>query len=108
MADRKQLNLYLVSRTDNGGYDSYDSFVVCCENHGQARETNPNYGLTFDKDESVWYRYNHGEKEFIGGTDWYPYGWVCGKDINSLNVTLIGVAVNDTEPGIVIASFNAG
>ena len=72
------LNLYLVERPDRPGWDEFDSFVVAAATVEEARQTRPG---------------SYG-------------GWA--RDIATLKVTLVGVAVADVKPGIVLASFNAG
>jgi len=36
-----KMYLYLVERTDKGNYDSYDSFIVCCESKKVALKCHP-------------------------------------------------------------------
>lgn len=79
------LNLYLVSQTENNGYDTYDSFICAAESETSARAIHPN-----------------------GPNNWgefYP-SWASSPD--HVTVELIGTAPPGVAPGIIIASFNAG
>jgi len=80
------MNLYLITRNDNVGYDEYDAAVIAAETEEAA-------------------------KSFIvdGNEIW---GWTQNyssdpKNID-ISIELIGVATPDIEAGILIASFNAG
>lgn len=81
------MNLYQVTRLDNGGYDSYDSFIVCCESEDVARKTHPS-STTWDDD--------------------YSHGWVKLSKIGNLEVEFLGTADPKIEEGVILASFNAG
>lgn len=83
------MNLYLVSQNANVGYDTFDSFVVCCENEEVARNTNPHDGQPINwKD------------------NWTTSGW-CNR-IEDVQVMFLGVADLSVERGVVCASYNAG
>ena len=81
------MNIYKVERTDTVGYDEFDSFIIIAPSLDIARETNP-----------------RGEPVDNGSFS----SWVSRKDIDSLEITRIGVADEDQQPGIVLASYNAG
>ena len=70
--------LYLIERTDDVGFDEYDSAVVCARNEDEAKTTDMGYGghLTH-----------------------------CLKNID---VKLLGPADSNVELGVVCSSFNAG
>lgn len=74
------MNIYLVSRTDDWGYDDYDEMVVIAGSAIQAKD------LTMIE---------HSRK--------YS-GWVKSK--NLLEAKKIGTT--DKDPQIVLESFNAG
>jgi hypothetical protein len=79
------VNLYLCSQNQNSGYDVYDSFICAANSADEAKNTLPNGGY-------VW-----------GGS----YGtWCVSPDY--VDVKLIGVATDNVEHGVVLASFNAG
>lgn len=78
------MNLYLIYQTQNKGWDTYDSAVVCAPDEETARHINLN-----GSDESAF----HG-------------CWCSGPEY--VHVVRIGVADSDVKPGVVCASFNAG
>ncbi len=71
--------LYLISQDVNDNYDTYDSAVVAAENEEMAR------------------------KASVGTIGMYGT-WVSPENVK---VRLIGKAVKGTEPGVILASFNA-
>lgn len=77
------MNLYLLSQTENRGYDTFDSCVVCAPNEEQAKTTHPCGGL-----------------DYVAGS-----GWASPENVTA---HLIGVADPSVNAGVVIASFNAG
>lgn len=124
------LNLYLVERTDYISYDKYDSFIVCCANEQEARETHPeDDSLVFNKEKLCWNetrRYDEKIGNEIGKI--YCRGflskehdhniktehsvscgsWICGCSISHLKIILIGKADSSIKKGIILASFHAG
>jgi hypothetical protein len=78
------MKLYRISQTQNPNYDTYDSAIVCADSEEQARNINP-----------------EGDR---WGERWSAW---C-KTPDDVSVELIGTALDDAEPGIVLASFNAG
>ena len=80
------MNLYLISQTENEGYNTYDSAVVCAETEEKARMIHP-YIIDW------------------GGGD-EMYGTWC--DAEDVKVELIGSAVLGTKlPEVICSSFNA-
>jgi hypothetical protein len=77
------MNLYLLSQTENRGYDTFDSCVVCAPNEEQAKTIHP-----------------RGDLNYVSGR-----GWASPDNVTA---TLIGVADPSVKAGVVIASFNAG
>lgn len=91
------MNLYLLSQKENDNYDTYDSVVVAANTEDEARLIHPdcNTNLSFPplrSSEECW------EDEF---SRW------CSAP-NKVNVQLMGIAVEGTKSGIILASFNAG
>lgn len=76
------MNLYLITQNVNTGYDTTDSIVVAAESEQDAATVKP------------------------VGTENYCGSWV--GSISDLKITLIGVAIDGIEQGIIIESFNAG
>lgn len=104
-------NLYLVSRTDiySDQWDYYSSFVVCCSTEDEARETHPSDDLMkYIKDRLVWGDYRTKNVRYFGNSKKNNQGWVLGKDICHLTVTLIGTASKTTERGIILSEFVRG
>ena len=82
------MNLYRISQDVNNGYDTYDSAVVAAKNEAAAKETHPNGGRWQGTDSGAWCTWAY--------------------DLDDVKVELIGTAVPGTEPGVIVASFNAG
>ena len=79
------MNLYLISQDENNDYDTYDSVIVAAESEKTARLINP---------DNLW--------------EWRdPYSSWCSSP-DKVHVKWIGVALDGTEEGIILASFNAG
>ncbi len=76
------MNLYLLTQTDNRGYDTYDGLVVAAEDEQQAKLITPEYG---------------------------DFGYRAWADSpQSVTVKYLGEAKEDTQQGVILASFNAG
>jgi hypothetical protein len=91
------MKLYLVRRTDDVGYDEYDSIVVAANDETEARNTHP-YGSDYKWTGKVWTRHN----PVYGRTD--DATWA---DPETLTVEPIGTA-NEGVAGVICSSFNAG
>ena len=81
------MNLYLISQTDNTGYDTYDSAVVCASSAEEARFIHPARWMT-----GAWWEEEEDD---------------CWAKPHRVSVLLIGKA-HDAKPGVICASFNAG
>jgi hypothetical protein len=81
------MKLYLLKQTDNNGWDTYDSCLVCAENEADARTIKPE-GDVFEENNQTW------------------SDWAFSKD--SITCEEIGDANEKQERGVVISSFNAG
>ena len=80
------MNIYLISQSENGGYDTFDAAVVIAESEEAARNIHP----------SSW------------NTDWsdkWDRSWASKPEL--VAVKLIGTAINK-DAGLILASFNAG
>ena len=93
------MNIYAVSRTCPHDYDEFDSFVVVCGTALEARHTHPSPNC------EVWSSEKGDWVDTDGEVSRY-HGWV--SEVENLMVVHIGVALPNAEPGIVVASFNAG
>jgi hypothetical protein len=99
----KKINyLYHVSQTINGGYDTYDSFIIACKTPREAQYTHPNDNITWNKEKGAWYFQYKGSINPPCEVD--PGGWCLP---NAVMVKCIGVAGRGVK-GILISSFNAG
>jgi hypothetical protein len=81
------VNIYLVSQTQNCGYDTYSDFVVCAKNEEEARNANPINGKQIDWSKP-------------------QYEWCSGPE--HVTADLIGKAAKGIKAGVICASFNAG
>jgi hypothetical protein len=81
------MKLFRISQTQNENYDSYDSAVVAAETEDVARAMNPYRGTPndFAENSDVWCS--------------------CPEEVQ---VEYLGEAVEGTERGVIVASFNAG
>jgi len=86
-------NLYTVEWVDewSGGWDTYDSMVVCASSERDARNWHPGGCLM----------------EQVNADDKHP-SWCHPSKTHLLEVHHIGTAVATLEPGVIAASFNAG
>lgn len=82
------MKLYLVSQSVNNDYDTYDSFVICCNNEDEARKSHPSGRVLEHEDKFLFY-------------DWTD-------EQENINVKYLGEADQDLPAGIVCSSFNAG
>lgn len=87
------LYLYLISQTENGDFDTYDSAVVVAPDEETARQMDPATGEPVDWDDVQ-------DKPSDSRT------W-CSA-LQHVVVRQIGVAREGMTPGVVCASFNAG
>jgi len=83
------MKLWLITQTENEGYDTYDSAVVAADTEEAARHIHPS--MSYLKPVPVW-----------GGSysDW-------ASSPNKVSAKHIGEALEGVE-GVVCASFNAG
>jgi hypothetical protein len=79
------MNLYLISQTENIGYDVYDSAIVAAESEEKAKLINPD-------------KYNDFTSTYSS--------WCSSADL--VKVTYIGIAAEGITTGVILASFNAG
>jgi len=97
------MNLYLISQSVNGGYDTYDSAVVAAKSEDAAQKVSPSEYYVWHDDGGWHFKYSDGSEKAEGA---HRYDWA---EPSKVKAELIGVAVDGTEAGTVIcASFNAG
>lgn len=89
--------LWLISQTDNSGYDTYDSAVVCAATEQDARLIHPDADSRWSGDAWVYES---------GLAVWMDNGWTTPEKVA---VEQIGIPSTGVREGAVIcASFNAG
>ena len=95
------LKLFLIEQFAVDGYDTYDSAVVAAADVESARRIHPGQHCEWSAftGNGCWISRRDGEPARID--DWAPH-------IDSVSVRCIGDAVDGTEPGVILASFNAG
>ena len=105
------MNIYLLSQSEVDGYDTYDSCVVAAENEEDARQIHPSEFVTHVKDGKFMGTYSDTALNGKAGKEYENdngYEWVSYRDINLIEVKLIGVADEGIKRGVICASFNAG
>lgn len=130
------MNIYLLSQTENDGYDTYDSCVVIAENEEEAKTIHPANNEHYNNEYYYNYQYSVKYNRFVDlkeyteenldkqveiMTDWYDFetdtldallsdaGW-C-KYPEAVTVKYIGEFkgnLEDYPARIICASFNAG
>ena len=102
------MKLFLLSQTENRGYDTYDSCVVCAEDEKSAKRITPS---------GDYYKYNEELKVFHWwcniGTEKEQYNpedlcktWAT--KIESISVEYLGEAKEKSKSEVICSSFNAG
>jgi hypothetical protein len=90
------MNLYKITQNSNRGYDTFDSAIVAAPDEGTARFIHPemSWGDSFSTERNI--------KKWEDGWD----AWAGSPQ--EVTAELIGTAVEGTETGVILASFNAG
>jgi hypothetical protein len=91
--------LYRLSQTQNRGYDTFDSCIVCAPDEDTARNYHPS-GQVFYHRREVW---ETAYDRVLWADAW---GWANNPE--AVTVERIGIADETTQVGVVCASFNAG
>lgn len=100
------MKLWLISQTENTGYDTYDSAVVAALSEKAAMHTHPSefscggWGPLNGHDTWRGQYSSSGAFYESGNGDWAPPQKVTAQ--------LLGNAIKGTKAGIICASFNAG
>lgn len=92
------MNLYLLTQSENTGYDTFDSCVVAAPDEATARTIHPRNDIRWD---GRGWLYSDGDYGYAS-----EYGWAFTPE--GVTVEHIGVTVADRPVGVVCASFNAG
>lgn len=80
------MKLWLISQTENRDYDTYDSAIVAAETADEARTIHPE-GKT---------------------SDWTGTYRTWARSPDAVGAVYIGEAKPEQNPGVILASFNAG
>lgn len=98
------MKIYKIYQTVNNNYDTYDSAIVFAESEEQAKRICPNTFYEVGDNDHYYFKYDNGTKkdkgEFPSFFDWAP--------VKDIQVEYVGEAKEGTEPGVLLASFNAG
>lgn len=80
------MKIWLLSQTENGGYDTYDSCVVAAPDEESAKKIHP------------------------GTCDWEKDNWMrnWASKPENVSVLYLGEAKDGLDAGAILASFNAG
>lgn len=76
-------NLYLLTQTENTGYDTFDSCIVAAKDENEARTIHPSRNPE----------------------NWGDDTWCSSPE--KVTVTLLGTATNEVSFGVVLSSFCA-
>ncbi len=79
------MNLYLITQNDHTGYGTYDSAVVAAESAGLAMMIHPSGKSWAESDRSNW-----------------------ADSFASVQVRVLGSALDDVQAGVILASYNDG
>lgn len=97
--------VYLLTQDTVRGWDTYDSMVVIAESEEAAKRIHPWEGVF----------YNESIETFCFHRSWDPdnrnevyHGDTWPHNLSEIKVERIGVADENSKPGVVCASFNAG
>ena len=79
------LGIYLITQTDNLGYDTYDAAVVCAPDAETAKRMHPRDGMI---------------------ANWHDETWASKPE--QVTAFRIGEAADECQQGLVLGSYNAG
>jgi hypothetical protein len=96
--ERSMNKLYLLTQTEQRGYDTYDSMVVSAKNEEHAKTMCPSSNYVWEND-SWHFQFTSGAHSKTQRTDWT-------NNINNIAVMYLGET--EVRTGIILASFNAG
>ena len=89
------MNLYKLTQEDNDGYDTYDSCIVAAENEERAKLIHPCL-----EDSNPW-------TPNLFDWAWNRKDSVWADKPENVTAELIGIAIDGTESGVILSSFNA-
>jgi len=86
--NERYMKLYLLTQSENRGYDTYDSCVVCAESEEDAKTIHPS---ECRRDKPWEYKWDE---------------WATSPD--KVECQELGESNDEQERGLILASFNAG
>lgn len=99
----------------NGGdyNDSFNEFIVCCEDETKARQTHPGETWTYDGSTKEWFQIHkdgsrHTDRYITKNGKIRGATWIDASKISELKVTRVGTALPGMKYSVLLASFNAG
>ena len=95
------MHLFKLTQTENDGWDTFDSCIVVAQDPDAARLMHPYGDYKWDGD--AWFIQRTDGTTKKCGTE--GFGWTAPDNVT---VEHIGIAREDSEAGVVLASFNAG
>jgi hypothetical protein len=94
------MKLFLLTQTQNNGYDTFDACVVAAKNADEASLVHPrNADLFWSPEQKFWALRQYPAEDSLD-TSW--------ADPAEVTVKYIGEASGALKAGVVLASFNAG
>lgn len=99
------MKLYLIEQNEANGWDTYDSAVVAAESEEAARKTHPSdyRGEFYDDERNQWYSTGADGARYY---QTYASDWAVSAE--QVTARYLGDAVEGTEAGVIVSSFNAG
>lgn len=79
------MKLWLLTQSDNSGYDTYDSCIVAAKTEEEARDIHPGGEVGWKYQRNSW-----------------------AKSPDTVKVELLGTARKGTEVGMILSSYRAG
>ncbi len=96
------MKLFLISQSENDGYDTYSDAIVYAEDEAEAKKIHPNGSYDYEEKTND---NPYSEKDEYIKAD-CDYGtWVKKKFVS---VEYLGEAKEGSERGVVCSSFHAG
>jgi hypothetical protein len=99
------MNLYLIHQSSTNGYDTYDSAVVAAETEEEAQCIHPS-GACYRGELNRDYWLEEKSDGSWRPTRYQDYSWA--EKPSEVSAEFIGVAKEETQSGVICASFNAG
>lgn len=93
------MNIYKISQSVHNGYDTYDAAIVAAETSQEAQVIHPGRRQIWSPKHNQWVDPSYPDDPY-DYRDWAP--------IDAVTVQLLAENVPNLQPGVILASFNAG